>query len=344
MTHKRDDESHQPSDSIRDQGGHTQPSHTCNGNPPVRDGGGTAYRDKKSNLLDQGPHHRSQQEKKIGNENVNWKHIVVCADDFGMNDGTDAGIIQLATLGRVSAISCLTHGPTFDQHSASLQNIQADIGVHLNLTECFGHPQQPDVLPLSSLILRAYSRQLDGDWIDEQINQQLDAFEQAVGRAPDYIDGHQHIHQLPQVLPRLMQQIKQRYRHQRPWLRYTAPGSLTGIPFGDSAKARVIGALGASSLVRAAYQNHYPTNRRLLGVYSLQGGAAHYRTLLHQWLTNAHHGDLLMCHPALTYANDALAAQRAAEFEVLSDPELGEWMQQHHLHITRPFWGMTCTK
>ena len=47
-------------------------------------------------------------------------------------------------------------------------------------------------------------------------------------------------------------------------------------------------------------------------------------------------GDLLVCHPAQPGAGDALAGQRAAEFEVLARPELGEWMRLNGVKVARP--------
>jgi len=265
-----------------------------------------------------------------------WKRIVVCGDDFGMNAGIDAGMLRLAKLGRLSAISCLTQGPTFTAHAAGLKDADLDLGVHLNLTEALGHPGPADVAPLRALIARAYTGRLDEAWIDDQLTRQFDAFEEVLGRAPDYVDGHQHVHQLPGVLPRLLRLLEQRYGRQAPWLRYTAPGMQEGIPLRESAKARLIGALGAETVARAARRDGWRTNRRLLGVYSLQGGARRYADLLQRWLLNARDGDLLMCHPAVPGAGDTLAGQRAAEFEVLARADLGDWMRLNGVCVARP--------
>src|SRR3546814_7208240 len=65
----------------------------------------------------------------------------------------------------------------------------------------------------------------------------------------------------------------------------------------------------------------WPINRRMLGIYRLQGGERRYARLLHHWLNNARDGDLLICHPGLPSANDMSAAQRLAEYEVLRSEE-----------------------
>lgn len=265
-----------------------------------------------------------------------WKRIVVCGDDFGMNASIDAGIMRLARLGRLSAVSCLSQGQTFAAQGPDLCGFDLDLGVHLNLTQYLGHAAQAPTMSLHTLIACAYAGRLDETWIDTQLARQFDAFEITMGRAPDYVDGHQHVHQLPGVLPRLLQLLQRRYGSQAPWLRHTAPGMQDGIPWRESAKARFVGVLGASAVARAAERDGWRTNRRLMGVYDQQGGARRYARLLQRWLNNARDGDLVMCHPALPGGGDAQASQRAAEFEVLARPELGDWMRWNGVRVARP--------
>ncbi|WP_406939950.1 ChbG/HpnK family deacetylase, partial [Bordetella pertussis] len=121
---------------------------------------------------------------------------------------------------------------------------------------------------------------------------------------------------------------------QRIWLRHTAPGLQFGLPLAEAAKARLIGALGAGALARAAGQEGWQTNRRMLGVYGFTGGPRRYAGLLHHWLMNARDGDLLMCHPGWPQVHGAAhASQRAAEYEVLAHPELGTWLARNGLRI-----------
>ncbi|MBO9356619.1 ChbG/HpnK family deacetylase [Bordetella petrii] len=265
-----------------------------------------------------------------------WKRIVVCGNDFGMNAAIDAGVLRLAELGRLSAISCLTQGSTFAHRAGALKDHDLDLGVHLNLTELLGHPGQAAVLSLPALIARAYTGRLGQPWLEDQLNRQFDAFEAVLGRAPEYVDGHRHVHQLPGVLPCLVRLLERRYGHRMPWLRQTGPGMQEGIPLSGAAKARLVAALGAQAVARVALRDGWRTNRRLLGIYDQQGGARRYAGLLQHWLHNARDGDLLICHPALPGAGDARACQRAAEFDVLARPELGDWMRLNGVRVARP--------
>ncbi|KRA02869.1 ChbG/HpnK family deacetylase [Achromobacter sp. Root565] len=267
------------------------------------------------------------------------KRVVVCGDDFGMNADIDEGMIALAGMRRVSAVSCLTLGPTFAANAPRLAALDVDIGLHLNLSETLELGAEP-MPALSALILKAYAGLLHAAWVDAQITRQFDAFEAAFGRAPDYVDGHQHVHQLPGIRKRVLALLAQRYGTQTgvqaPWLRQTAPGVQCGIPLKESLKARVIGALGAAALAREARSSGLRTNRRLLGVYAFDGGERRYAHLLQTWLFNAREGDLVMCHPALGSAQgSAMARQRRAEFDVLANPKLGDWLCANGVSITR---------
>jgi predicted glycoside hydrolase/deacetylase ChbG (UPF0249 family) len=250
-----------------------------------------------------------------------------------MNTQIDDGILALARMRRLSAVGCLTHAPAFAHDGPRLRDLPVDAGLHLNFTEALGQPGL--YVPLGQLIACTYARLLDSGRLLRQIERQLDAFEAVMGKAPDFIDGHQHVHQLPQIRTALLDVIARRYADKAPWLRCTAPGSLQGLPRGLRFKAQVIGALGSRSLTRAAAGAGLRTNRRLLGVYDFQGGAQVYTSLLSVWLNNAHDGDLLMCHPAAHGSSDAMAAQRAAEYQVLSRAGLAEWLLRNRLRIQR---------
>jgi predicted glycoside hydrolase/deacetylase ChbG (UPF0249 family) len=52
----------------------------------------------------------------------------------------------------------------------------------------------------------------------------LNRFEDAMGRAPAFIDGHRHVHQFPVVRALLVEEIARRYPVSPPWVRATAPG------------------------------------------------------------------------------------------------------------------------
>lgn len=265
------------------------------------------------------------------------KRVVLCADDFGMSEAIDTGIIRLATQGRLSAASCLSQGPTFARHAPALAETGIQAGLHLNFTEALGQPGL--YLPLPVLIRRAYGRRLDGEVVRNQILYQLEAFESVLGRAPDFVDGHQHVHQLPQIRHVLLDVLARRFTgRSRPWLRSTR--AVPQLPAGQRAKAMIIQALGAATFNHSARRYGFHLNARFAGVYDFRGKEAAYRRLLPNWLRHMRDGDLLMCHPAAyADATDPLGRQRLAEFNVLAGDEAGHWLQENRIQARRARFG-----
>lgn len=339
MTAERYAEGNYPARHVRPQRRHLYCLDASHRDQPMRSGGSAAHGNEPAYLSDQDPHRETSihiDESTAGDRplHAGVRRIVVCADDFGMNAAINEGIIALARKRRLSAVGCLTHAPAFLCDARRLRTLDVDAGVHLNFTELLGQPGL--YMPLSGLIVRTYSHSLDAGRLARQIERQLDAFEAAMGRAPDFIDGHQHVHQLPQIRDALFGVMARRYAADAPWLRCSAPGRLSGVPRALRWKAHVIGALGAMPFTRDAAAAGLRTNRRLLGVYDFRGGTSAYSALLPRWLGNASDGDLLMCHPASPRPGDTgMAAQRGAEYQVLAQPGFPELLLRNGLRITR---------
>ena len=240
--------------------------------------------------------------------------IALCADDYAQHRGIDDAVCALLEQRRLNAVSCMSTAPRWSEMSAprlreqAAGNDGADIGLHLNLTERFG--AQP--ISLGSLIVKSYTRQLDKVALRSGFARQFDAFEEAMGRMPDFIDGHQHVHQLPQVSEALMDLLERRYGARKPWVRNTVPAP--GVVGTRPAMLRM---LGGVSLARRLKAGGIATNAGFVGVYGFDSGD--YAALFDEWLVNAAHGTLLMCHPAAsTVAHDPIGRQRLAEYRFFS--------------------------
>jgi len=258
------------------------------------------------------------------------RRLAVCVDDFGLKPAINQAAIELAGDGVVTAISCMSEGPAWAEGARALAACadRVDVGLHLNLSEDFSGlgMTRPNGQPawhsgLGALVLRAYSGLLEKAVIEREIAVQLDAFERHWGRAPDFVDGHQHVHQLPGVRELLLAQLLQRYPQRLPWLRYTGCSGL-----GWSFKPALIEALGAGSLRRQAIAQGLPQNRSMLGVYGFDADEKGYSLLLQRWLELAQDGDELMCHPAAPAAladppspADCIASAREVEYRVLRE-------------------------
>lgn len=266
------------------------------------------------------------------------RSIAVCIDDVGLHAGVNRAALALAEAGRVSALACMSTAPAWREAAAALRTCDAgrlDIGLHLNLSEPFAatHWQRP----LARLILQAYAGALPREALRAELRLQLDAFEAALGRAPDFVDGHQHVHQLPGVREPLLAELARRYPGQRPWLRDTRPPAGDG---GHAFKPRLIAALGARRLAALATAAGHACNRGLVGVYGFEGGAGDYAARLAAWLDALRAGPpggLLMCHPGAgeAPASDPIAAARRVEYQVLGGPVFAGLLAERGLRVGR---------
>lgn len=250
--------------------------------------------------------------------------LTLCADDFGMSDGVDDAILRLVERGLLTAVSCMSLGPCWARDARALADLaqgRCDLGLHLDLTEFAADTVRH---PLGRLIARAYLGRLDRAALAASIEQQLDAFEAAAGLPPAFVDGHQHVHQLPGVRELLLQALARRGGSAPgPWIRNTRPALGGRWNDSDDRKHRVIAALGSRALQRACARQGLRQNADMLGVYPFDGSAADYEARLQRWLDRVGPATLLMCHPASRPApGDAIAAARLREYGVLSDPGL----------------------
>ena len=260
-----------------------------------------------------------------------------------MHPGINNAALRLAAMERVHAIGCLVGGDAWNTWIHPLRRLDSggiDIGLHLDFTA--SPLLATSRRRLRALVAASLLRRLDGRGVRAEIRAQLDAFEQALGHGPAFVDGHQHVHQLPVIRRELLEELDDRYGPSAAWLRSTRvpPGGHAADRAGWRAFVKPWGIerLGARGLASMARRMGFGQNRSLLGVYDFEGGADRYRTLLGAWLRCASHADLLMCHPSLAQdKGDALLAARQAEFQVLSSAAFGTLLRDSGIEL----WPMS---
>jgi chitin disaccharide deacetylase len=259
--------------------------------------------------------------------------VVICADDYAMTPEISTGIIALAQQGRISATSAMTLSPHWPQWARQVPALQQriDVGLHLDWTSDFAL-QQGFGKPLGQLMVRSLAGGLRKAEVAEQIQRQLDLFEQHAGTAPDHIDGHQHVHQFPILREVLVDILVRRYTPEhRPWLRVA---HVVCPPW--ALKARIINAMGARALRTLAQQQGIPHSEHLTGVYDFQGDADSYRQRLQGWLGQLPPSTVLMCHPADGLNPEApFPDARIREQNVLSHSTLATLLHEQGVRIVR---------
>lgn len=259
------------------------------------------------------------------------KTITVCADDFGLYAMVTDAIIELIAARRLSATSVLVFAPDAARGApllAACCDTACSIGLHFTLTEMLDVPGR---VPVSAVALRAYLGALKRDTIRGVLHRQLERFEQLFGRGPAFVDGHEHIHQLPIVRDVLVESVVERYGHS-----VALRSTRSAVPRG--AKTRLIASLGARPIERLAAENSLVTNKDFAGSYSFSD-AGRYRERMRAWLATIIDRGLIMCHPGSGARADSIAAARREEYDYLRSPHWPADLTESNA-ILAPFPGI----
>ena len=271
--------------------------------------------------------------------------IILCADDYGIAPGVCKSILTLIENGRLSATSCMTgsrHWPAFASSLSELKD-KVDVGLHLTLTD-----QEPiGVLPrlapggkfpsLGTLMKSAYLSHLSEHEVRDEIVRQFDAFESAMGCAPDYVDGHHHVHQLPVVRKALLEVAVKRL--QGPGYIRICMDSIRRIVRRGSSSLRTlaIGCIGIG-LKRQCEELGLRTNSSFAGVYDY-GGRVAYGDVFTKFCNDQTPNGLIMCHPGFVDDDlkraDSLADQRTVEHDFLLSNEFLDTLDRAELVVSR---------
>ena len=254
--------------------------------------------------------------------------FVLCADDFAMTEGVSLSILELLAAGRLSATGAMTNRPHWRRLAGDLAAFadRADLGVHLNLTCAEPLGTMPALAPGGELprlgaVARAAALSSAARWdIASEIERQLDAFEDALGRPPDFVDGHQHVHVLPGVRGALIKALARRYETGSVYLRDPSDTPPAILRRGVAAqKALVIAGL-AAGLARQATGRGIPVNRGFSGVSPFDPRRSFAQDLA-RFLVATGPQHLVMCHPGFVDAElgrlDRVTATRPLEHEAL---------------------------
>ncbi|HEY4214429.1 MAG TPA: ChbG/HpnK family deacetylase [Steroidobacteraceae bacterium] len=257
------------------------------------------------------------------------KSLVVCADDFGIHASVSNAIVRLIDARRISATSILVLGEDSERSAPYLAERRAacSVGLHFSLTEASGWRTW---VPLPVLLASASLRLLSPGAVRERITRQLDRFEELFGTPPDFLDGHEHVHQFPSIREIVLDRVCERY------------GTAVAVRSTQSAvargaKAALLGALGGKVLTRTAGERGLTVNADFAGAYSFER-VGQYRARIQGWLETLGSGGLLMCHPGSDPQADSISMARFEEYSYLRSREWPEDLATHEVSLV-PFRG-----
>jgi predicted glycoside hydrolase/deacetylase ChbG (UPF0249 family) len=228
---------------------------------------------------------------------VTLRPLIVCADDYGIAPGVSRGIRELAEAGRLSATGAMTVMPHWPEAAAALKPLAGRfaVGLHLTLTDQKPLGPMPVLAPqgrlpgIGALVRRAHLSGLPRAEIASELDRQLDAFAAHFGRPPDFIDGHQHVHQLPAIRDLAIETCATR----GVWLRDCWDG-LGALVARRSLEGAMVAWLGRG-LHQAAARRGVRANRGFAGVYPF--GRIGLDADLPRMLAGLGAEPLLMVHP-----------------------------------------------
>ncbi|XP_039580201.1 carbohydrate deacetylase isoform X1 [Passer montanus] len=135
--------------------------------------------------------------------------LIITGDDFGYCPRRNQGIVECFLAGAVSNVSLLVNGSAAADAAKLARRYNIPIGLHANLSE--GSPVC-EVLKTNSSLLNqdgffhgkmgfrtALSKGLlNMSEVKQELKAQVELFQELTGHLPPHMDGHQHVHVLPE--------------------------------------------------------------------------------------------------------------------------------------------------
>ncbi|NXK60474.1 YDJC deacetylase, partial [Sylvietta virens] len=136
--------------------------------------------------------------------------LIITGDDFGYCPRRNQGIVDCFLAGAISNVSLLVNGSAAADAAKLARRYNIPIGLHANLSE--GSPVC-EVLRMNSSLLNqdgffhgkmgfrtALSKGLlNMSEVKQELKAQVELFRELTGHLPPHMDGHQHVHVLPEV-------------------------------------------------------------------------------------------------------------------------------------------------
>jgi chitin disaccharide deacetylase len=272
--------------------------------------------------------------------------IWLCADDYGISASVNTAIRDLIAHGRINATSVMVVAPSFNSSEAkSLDALKssthAAVGLHVTLTEPF-KPLTKDFDVVNngafpSLLVvgvGGFLHKFRPEHLLAEIIAQLDAFIAAFGRAPDFIDGHQHIQLFPQVREAFLTAAKT--KAPLAWVRQCGRSLPLTKRFADP-KGLLLDALSRGFRSKAV-QLGVRTNPAFAGSYAFEGNA-NFAQLFPNFLDGLPDGSVVMCHPGRVDDElrrlDPLTTLREREYAYFADEQFPAVLAAHGVTLAQ---------
>ena len=268
------------------------------------------------------------------------RRLWLCADDYGLAPGVNHAIRELIARGRLNATSAMVIAPSFSRSEALQLSIlakekRAAVGLHLTMTAPFRPltafapvTAEGTFLPIADMLVRSFWPRFDLDLVGREVTAQIGAFIAAFGRAPDYVDGHHHVHLLPRIGTAALATIKG--ANPDAWVRQCGQATPLYRRLHDR-KGILIDVLSRR------FRDHakkigVSTNPAFAGTDRFDPGAS-FAACFPEFLKDLPDGGVVMCHPGFVDAElarlDPLTTLREKEFAFLCGDDFPALLAAH---------------
>ena len=254
--------------------------------------------------------------------------LTICADDYGLTQAVTGGILEAIEAGRLHATGAMTTRPYWKVAARDLASLGEGVeaGLHLDLTlgpaltglkSLTRNGRLPSIL---QMIRMAHAGQLPEAELRAEIGAQIDAFGSYFGRAPAFIDGHQHVHMLPGIRDWLLDEATKRGLAGKIWMRDSADRMSRILTRGVEVPKAMTVALAGRGFGERARASGFVTNEGFAG-FSAFDPRRDYAADFARFLAAPGARHLIMCHPGRVDAElerlDPATNSREQELEFL---------------------------
>jgi predicted glycoside hydrolase/deacetylase ChbG (UPF0249 family) len=252
------------------------------------------------------------------------KIVSICADDFGISKKINKGILQCVKNRRVTEVSCVVCSELRLKDFYFLKKFKSKskigIGIHIVLTDFnFNLDKKSFKLPDYRTFLFSLNKIANKNYFEYLIEAQLDKFFSIFKQYPDFIDGHKHVHQFPQVFAILDKILKKKKINKKYWIRNTHNKYIFSNLSNFSIKCLILSLFGRN-FKRNLTSLKYNTNQNFLGIYYYKKKKK-FRNIFSTFLKKIDHKNLIMVHPGFTdysiFKFDDLIERREDELNYL---------------------------
>ena len=234
---------------------------------------------------------------------------MIIADDYGLSEGVNAAILQLARERKLTGVSVLVD-LTSKSEAMLLIETGVKIGLHLDLSEKekgrAGFWITRSMFASRSKLINEFTRQLI-------------VFRALFGRDPYMIDGHLYVHTLPCIRVAYVKFLTQHFSDNLPLTRLPLTSSLLGNRIKGESFYKIL----FWSILARRFRSQYPevtSNRALVGIYSFRESPEVIAEIFEFYLSITNAETWMVCHPSMDVRNGDF---RKFEMNILGKKDSG---------------------